>query len=235
MPCCARMGTWPGARFTLVWAASRVGNGTPGGAGLTLSLGWVMQSLSASASLSCFFHYHPRVLGPGSGPPVGLAEEAPVPTSQHCSCPWLWSFGSRSASLLPSPPQPVRSLGKEKPCFSSWRTETGNPTKNQSFWLPVAGGAQASCSPQGQAGVSAPWLQARGPAPQHWPALASGQGPQAPCYRNRTAGCATIKPERPRPLCCASWGGGDSGAVSFLFSGLSSDRSPVHPPVHPSV
>ena len=26
MPCCARMGTWPGARFTLVWVASGVGN-----------------------------------------------------------------------------------------------------------------------------------------------------------------------------------------------------------------
>ena len=24
MPCCARMGTWPGARFTLVWVASGV-------------------------------------------------------------------------------------------------------------------------------------------------------------------------------------------------------------------
>ena len=73
------------------------------------------------------------------------------------------------------------------------------------------------------------------PAPQRRPALASGQGPQAPCHRNRTAGRATIKQERPRPLYCASWGGRDGGAASFLFSGLSSDGSPVHPPVHPSV
>ena len=31
------------------------------------------------------------------------------------------------------------------------------------------------------------------PAPQCRPALASRQGPQAPCYRNHTAGCAAIK------------------------------------------
>lgn len=203
------MGTWAGASFTLVWAASGVGNGTPGGTGLTVSPAWVMLSLSPSASFSCFFLYHPRVppilqerpqgLHPSTIPARGSG--ALAPGQHHSSHPH---------------PLPICSWGSSCPCFSSWRTETGNAMKNQSFWLPVAGGAQESCSPQGQAGVSAPWLQPRGPRPPSSSLpLASGQDPQAPCYRNHTAGCAAIKQERPRPLCCASWGHGDS-RVSVL-------------------
>lgn len=159
-----------------------------------------------------------------------------MPTSQRHSCLWLWSFGSRSASLLPSPPQPILSWGSSCPCFSSWRTETGNTMKNQSFWLPVAGGAQASCCPQGQAGVSAPWLQPHGPRPPApacpWP---PGRTLRPPATGTTLQAVLPLN-KRGRGPCAVLLGAtGTAGSASFLFSGLSSDRSPMHPPVHPSV
>lgn len=189
------------------------GEWNPRGRG-TVSPAWVMQSPFPSVSLSCFFRYHPWDPGPGPGPPVGPAGKAPVPTSQHCSA--RGSGASASGQCHSSHPHPSLSTPWG---FSSWRTETGNPTKKTKvsgyLWQerperPALLRAKQECQSLGSSFMA--------PAPQCRPALASGQGPQAPCYRNCTAGCAAIKRERPRPLCCASWGGGDGGSASRPFS-----------------
>lgn len=209
-PCCAWMGTWAGASFTLVWAASGVGNGTPGGAGLTVSPAWVMLSLSPSASLSCFFSLPP------SGPRTRFCRRGP---SAYIPAPFLpvalelWLQVSITPPI-PTPAHPL--LGKQLPLFLLLEDGNWKHYEKPKF-LATCGwrGPSVLLSPGPSRSVSPLAPASWPPPPSAGLPLASGQDPQAPCYRNHTAGCAAIKQERPRPLCCASWGHGDS-RVSVL-------------------
>ena len=181
-----------------------------------------------------------------------------MPTSQRHSCLWLWSFGSRSASLLPSPPLAHPLLGKQLPLFLL--LEDGNWKRYEKpKFLATCGwrGPNILLCPGPSRSVSplAPALWP--PPPSSGLPLASGQDPQAPCYRNTLQAVLPLN-KRGRGPCAVLLGAvGTAGSVSFLLSGLGSDRSPctllsillsvhlyghspanpplVHPHCHPSV
>lgn len=195
----------------------------------TVSPAWVMQSPFPSASLSCFFRYHPWDPGPGPGPQWGQ-QGGPSAYIPALFCPWLWSFGSRSVSSSHPHPSP------SAPGFLLLEDRNWKPYKKPKF-LATCGQERPEHPAllRAKQELSVPWLQPRGPADAA--CLGLRAGPTGPLLPNRTAGCAAIKRERPGALCCASWAArtDEVSIASFLFSGLSSDHSPVYPPVHPSV
>lgn len=174
LPCCAWMGTWAGASFTLVWAASGVGNGTPGGAGLTVSSAWVMLSLSPSASLSCSFSLPP------SGPRTWFCRRGP---SAYIPAPFLpvalelWLQVSITPPI-PTPAHPL--LGKQLPLFLLLEDGNWKHYEKPKF-LAACGWRGPSVLPSpGPSRSVSPSVRPRGPRPQRRPAPGLRAGPSGP-------------------------------------------------------